>query len=312
MYATLPGDGMDQVRMRKYRLLYVLLLALALGCLAASAQQANPRPTAPAVKAPGNRISDGQIDFCHIVRGCGIPEPPGYCPAQSELPKAAFTWDSTRCQEARLLNSRGVTPTHPIVGFKLYRFLGMEYRVLYTVEDNIPISEARLAYLLGDLPLAARLVSHYRKDPYTADYIDADRKAFKGSKGKRLRGEARLVSGDTKEKRLFYFGIGVAEVALWKLRGPALMDFTYGRDPNPAKGVNYKMKLLVFPGNGVINSIMNLGLFRKVVLGKIKEVLVDITESAKLLAAGGGKDLLQRKDWTAEEKRKIEEFLKLP
>jgi hypothetical protein len=277
------------------------------------APSGTPRPTAPAVQSPGpKRITEGQIDFCHVIRGCGLAEPPGYCPAASELPKPTFTFDDTRCQEARLLDSRGVTPVHPIVGYKLYRFLGMEYRVVYTVKDNIPISEARLAYLLNDLPLAARLVSHYRKEPYTAQYLPGDRTAFKGSKGKRLKGEARLISGDTREKRLFYFGYGVAEVALWKLKGPALMDFTYGRDPNPAKGVNYEMKLLVFPGNGVINSIMNLGLFRKVVLGKIKEVLLDITDSAKLLAAGGGKDLLQSKDWSDDEKKKIEEFLKLP
>jgi hypothetical protein len=266
---------------------------------------------APAAKpAPARKISEGQKDFCNLIRHCGLPEPSGYCPPPAELEKPAFAYDSARCLEARQLNGRGVTPTHPIVGYKLYRFLGMEYRVIYTVEDALPISEARLAYLLADLPLAARLVSHFRKEAYTAEYLDAERKAFKGTKGKRLKGEARLISGDTMEKRLFYFGFGVAEVAFWKLKGPALMDFSYAAT-RPGE-LKYKMKLLVFPGNGVINSIMNLGMFRKVVLGKIKEVLVDITESAKQLAAGGGAELLRSKDWSADEKRKIGEFLKLP
>ncbi len=270
---------------------------------------ANPAP-APSKPVPARKITEGQKDFCNLIRHCGLPEPAGYCPPPADLEKPSFTYDSARCLEARLLNGRGVTPTHPVVGYKLYRFLGMEYRIIYNVEDALPISEARLAYLLADLPLAARLVSHFRKEAYTAEYLDTERKAFKGTKGKRLRGEARLISGDTGEKRLFYFGYGMAEVAFWKLKGPALMDFTYGATGPGA--LKYKMKLLVFPGNGVINSIMNLGMFRKVVLGKIKEVLVDITESAKQLAAGGGAELLRSKAWSAEEKRKIEEFLKLP
>lgn len=321
---------MEEKRPSRSVLLALFLASLVAGTLAApstgagaaspaSADSAKPapapnaRPTAPAVKSPPQkRVTEGQKDFCHVVRGCGLPEPAGYCPAPADLGKPAFIYDIPRCLEARLLTSRGVTPSHPVVGYKLYRFLGMEYRVIYEIEDHIPISEARLAYLLNDLPLAARLVSHFRKEPYTAEYMDAERSEFKGTKGKRLRGQARLISGDTQEKRLFYFGYGVAEVAFWKLKGPALMDFSYAADAVKGKGLKYKMKLLVFPGSGVINSIMNLGLFRKVVLGKVKEVLVDITESARMLANGGGAELLRRSDWTPAEKKKIEEFLKLP
>lgn len=290
-----------------------LLLGASLpGSASGGATKAAAQPDKTSSPAPRKKSTDAQKDFCNLVRSCGLPEPGGYCPPPAELEKPAFTYDSARCLEARLLNSRGVTPTHPVVGYKLYRFLGMEYRVIYTVEEDIPISEARLAYLLGDLPLSARLVSHFRKEPYTAEYTDSERKAFKGTKGKRLRGEARLISGATAEKRLFYFGYGVAEVAFWKLKGPALMDFTYADAASKGKGLHYKMKILVFPGNGMINSIMNLGMFRKIVLGKIREVLVDITDSAKKLAAGGGAELLKSKDWTPEEKKKIEEFLKLP
>ncbi|MDB5105046.1 MAG: hypothetical protein JWP91_2735 [Fibrobacteres bacterium] len=188
----------------------------------------------------------------------------------------------------------------------------MEYRVIYTIEDELPISEERLAYLLADLPLAAHLISYFIKEPYTAEYIDAQHTHFKGTKGKRLRGDATLISGSSIEKRLFYFGYGVATVAWWTLKGPALMDFTYAPAPGKSKVLKYKMKLLVFPGNGVINGIMNLGLFKKVVLSKVKEVLQDITKTATKLAGGGSADLLKSKEWTPEEKKKIEEFLKLP
>jgi hypothetical protein len=286
-----------------------------------SAKAGTPAPASPAKTDPASaktdaaakpRVTDSQKDFCNLVWGCGLPVPDGYCPDRSQVEKPKFTFDSTRCQEARTLNSRGVGPSHPLVGFKLYRFLGMEYRVLYTIEDELPISLERLAYLLADLPLAAHLVSHFMKEPYTAEYLDAQHAHFQGTKGKRLKGDATLISGSSDEKHLFYFGYGVATVAWWTLKGPALMDFAYAQKPDNGKILKYKMKLLVFPGNGVINGIMNLGLFKKVVLGKVKEVLTDITGTATKLAAAGGKDILASKDWTPEEKKKIEEFLKLP
>lgn len=258
------------------------------------------------------RLSPAKIDFCRVVYGCGLQQPTGYCPDPKELGKVDFTYDSTRCLEARTLQARGIGPTNPIVGFQLYRFLGMEYRVLYEVSDSLPVSRARLEYMLNDLPLAAKLVSHYRDEPYTAEYLDGAHTHFQGTKGKHLRGEARMISGSFSEQRLFYFGTGTAEIAFWTLKGPALMDFTYWPVNGKTSLIAYKMKLLVFPGNGIINTIMNLGLFRKVVLGKVREVLKDITETTHRLAETGGKDLLQSSKWTPEDKKKIEAFLKLP
>ena len=195
---------------------------------------------------------------------------------------------------------------------KRRRHCGSGHRARWkTVEEDLPISEARLAYLLADLPLAARLINHFQKQPYTAEYVDSERKHFQGTKGKHLKGDATLISGSSEERRLFYFGYGIANVAWWTLRGPALMDFTYAPAPSKSGFLRYKMKILVFPGNGVINSIMNLGLFKKVVYGKIKEVLDDITQTAQKLAAASQADLAN-KEWTPEEKKKIESFLKLP
>jgi hypothetical protein len=279
------------------------------GGQAGSAQEVRTaKPAAPA-KA---RIPETQKDFCNFLRGCALPVPTGYCPDPAALEKPKFVYDSARCQEGRTLNARGVGPGHPLVGYNLYRFLGMEYRIIYTVEDELPISEARLAYLLADLPLSARLVSHFQKEAYTAEYTDAQRTHFKGTKGKRLKGDASLISGSTDEKRLFYFGYGVATLAWWTLRGPVLMEFSYAPASPGAQVLKYRMKLLVFPGNGMINGIMNLGLFKKVTLGKVREVLADITESSQKLAGGRAAEILSSKDWTGEEKKKVEAFLKLP
>jgi hypothetical protein len=258
------------------------------------------------------RLSPGKRDFCRIMVGCELQAPFDYCPAAEELGKPDFVFDSTRCSEGRTLQGRGFLPSNPIMGFQLYRFLGLEYRVVYPVSDTLPISLERLEYLLDNLPLAAKLVSYYRNEPYTAEYLDAAHTHFEGTKGKKIRGEARLISGSIPEKRLFYFGSGTVDFAFWTLRGPALMDFLYWPASGKKAGVGYSMKLLVFPGNGFINKIMNLGLFKKIVFGQVRDVLKDITETAHKLADTGGKDLLQNPKWTADEKQKIEAFLQLP
>ena len=261
--------------------------------------------------AAGN-LNPGQIDFCHIVQGCKLGPAQGFCTdAANRVETFSFSFDSIRCSEARLLQSRGVSPYSP-QGFPLYRFLGEEYRVSYNITDTVQISRERLEYLLTDLPLAAKLISHYQKQPYTAVYLDPAHVHFQGSKGSNLHGEARLISGSFSERRLFYFGSGVADVAFWKLTGPALMDFTYWQLPVNSHSSGYQMKILVFPGNGVINKIMNLGIFRKLVFSKIRGVLVDITETAKKLNAAGGADIQRSSDWTPAEKKKVADFFKFP
>ncbi len=282
--------------------------ALPVGLLLLSAVFPNPSRADSAAT-----LSDARRDYCNILAFCGLPVPANHCPSKEALGKPKVEFDEERCLEARLLHSRGVKPTTPGYGYKLYRYLGMEYRIVYEVSDTVPVSPERLAYLLNDIPLAARLVSHFQKQPYSAVYLDGpERKHFKGEKGKRLKGDARLISGDTGEKRLFYFGTGSVEVAWWRLRGPALMDFTFAPVGKSGNRVRYNMRILVLPGNGFVNGIMNLGMFKNIVYGKIREVLVDITEAALKMEAGGREGMLKHSGWTAEERRKLEEFLKLP
>ncbi len=260
-------------------------------------------------------ITPALRDYCKLLYACGLKMPPGTCPAPRELgAPAPFGPTSARCREAQELEARGLRTTHPEYGFRLYRFLGFEYRVDYAISDTLPISRARFEYLLNDIPLAARLVAHYRKTPYEAAYTNPQRTHFKGSKGPRLRGEARLISGSFPEGRLIYLGSGVAEVAFWTLVGPAMMDFRYRELPATAgtdERLVYDLKVVVFPGNGVINSIMNMGIFRNVVTGKVQDVLTDITETARLLEADQGKQLTGNPQWSATERKKIEVLLQL-
>lgn len=287
---------------------------------AVSAAHSQPLPVTPPDQGkPGKpkalEITPALRDYCKLLYACGLKIPPGTCPAPRELgAPAPFGPTSDRCLEARELEARGLRTTHPEYGFRLYRFLGFEYRVDYVISDTLPISRARFEYLLDDIPLAARLVAHYRDTPYEAQYTNPQRTHFKGSKGPRLRGEARLISGSFREGRLIYLGSGVAEVAFWTLVGPAMMDFRYRTVPATAttdEKIVYDLKVVVFPGNGVINSIMNMGIFRNVVTSKVQDVLKDITETARLLEKDQGKALRGNPDWSAAERAKVEALLRL-
>jgi len=251
-------------------------------------------------------------DYCRLLYGCNLKVPEGACPIPAVLGTAPYAFDNERCSEAREFSRRGVGPDHPLWGFRLYRVLGFEYRVTDEVSDIIPIPRERLEYLISDVPFAARLVTYYQKEPYTAEYVDLARTHFKGTNGKHLRGEAKIITGSYEEKHLYYMGSGVAEWGFWTLVGPAMMDFQYWEVPGREKKVGYKLKILVFPGNGVINSIMNLGVFRGLVKSKITGVLGDISGTAQKMQKSGGRELRQSSDWSADEKKKIETLLSLP
>jgi hypothetical protein len=201
-----------------------------------------------------------------------------------------------------------VGPTDP-VGSRLYRLLGRRYRASYTVDDRVALGEARLTYLMNDLPLAARLLTHFQKRRYDVRYLDATRTHFWGRKGDALTGEAQLVAGSVPERKLVYFGRGVSKVAFWRLGGNGFMQFEF--QPAPG-GLQYRLKLIASPDSGLIAAIMNTGLFKRVVYGHMREVLDDITEAAGKLARDGGAAIQRSPDWSAEEKAKVAAFLQLP
>ncbi len=288
-----------------------------------SAMGAGSRTNAPVALAIGFFLmaffalpaaaGQSQLEYCSLLSKCGIPRPAGSCPDSLSQGVPEVKYDAERCGEAREMYKRGVSPSDPGYGYRLYRNLGERFRVVYTVEESIPISEARLGFLLNDLPLAARLLSHYQKEKYEAEYLDSPtNRNFKGKKGDNLTGRAWLLTGSTGERRLYYHGFGVAQVAWWRLRGYAFMDFQFRHDPKDPKKLNYTLKILVFPGNSVVNVIMNLGMFRNIALGKVKEVLTDITGASHKLALDGGKEILKNASWNTAEKKSIEKLLALP
>jgi hypothetical protein len=296
------------------RLLSALALGLGAGLLA-PANGAETRKSAPSPSpSPGRMFQESRPtatpspELCGLLARCGLTVEPGFCAPAMSAGVAGVTYNEARCAEARDLRARGVAPTDP-VGSRLYRLLGRRYRASYTVDDRVALGEARLTFLMNDLPLAARLLTHFQKRPYEVRYLDATRTHFWGRKGDALTGEAQLVAGSVPERKLVYFGRGVSKVAFWRLGGNGFMQFEF--QPAPG-GIKYRLKLIASPDSGLINAIMNTGLFKRVVYGHMREVIDDITQAALKLARGGGAAIQQSPEWSAEEKAKVAAFLQLP
>jgi hypothetical protein len=106
-----------------------------------------------------------------------------------------------------------------------------------------------------------------------------------------------------------YFGRGSSKVAFWRLGGNGFLQFDF--QPETA-GIAYRLKLIASPDSGFINTIMNTGLFKRVVHGHMREVLQDINQAAEKLSKDGGAAIHESPDWSEEEKAKIAAFLQLP
>lgn len=281
---------------------------------ASLASAAGPPPSPSPSPPPGRMFQESRPtatptpELCGLLARCGLAVDAAFCPPAMSTGVKGVTYDDERCGEARDLRSRGVAPTDP-VGARLYRLLGRRYRASYTVDDSVRLGEARLSFLMNDLPLAARLLTYFQKRQYEARYLDGSHTHFWGRKEDALVGEAQLVAGSVPEHRLVYFGRGTSKVAFWHLGGHGFLAFDF--KPAPA-GVSYRLKLIASPDSGFINAIMNTGLFKRVVYGHMREVIDDITQAAEKLARDGGAAIQRSPEWSQEEKAKIAAFLQLP
>jgi len=284
--------------LRRRRLALVLVVSW-LGD-AARAQPPAPRPTPAPPPVPS---ATARTEYCSLLRKCGLNAPTACTePLTRGVPGVGY--DAERCE----LSQRGVDPTDP-ASFRLFRFLGERYQVVYRLEGRLAISEARLDFLLDDLPLAAALLTHFQKTRYEVQYLDEPvRRRFKGRRGDNLDGEATRVAGDPVGRDLVYFGRGTSQVGPWRMRGLGLVQVRYATEPG-GKGLRYQVRVVAAPVNAVVNLVMRTGVFRRIVLGHIREILDDVAEAgAKLEKTGLG----EGGAFSPQQKEKISTLLRLP
>jgi hypothetical protein len=279
----------------------VRFLLAACGLLAATTSLGAP-------PAPAGPSEQSRREFCSVLSRCGLAVPERTCPEPLRRGVPGVEYDAERCAEPRRLLARGVRPEGDL-GFRLYRFLGRRYRVVYPIEGRLELSATRMEMLLGDLPLAARLLAHLQKVPYEAAYLDPDRRRFRGRRGDGLSGEAEVVAGGGAERSVVYFGHGRSKVGPWRMRGLGLVLVDYAPTAD-GRGLQYRMQVVATPTNAFYNFLMSRALFRSVLARKAREILTDIAEASRKLDQQGAA-LTAAPQWTPPERDKIAALLRV-
>lgn len=210
-----------------------------------------------------------------------------------------------------LLNSvnRGLSPTS-VTAMQVNSHLGKRLRVIYEVKGRLPVNMAMMDYLMNHMPFTANLINAYQKSSYTLAYTYGDKWYFHGDNGRNLKGQFQWISNDSSgvSGRNLFWGKGSAKVLMWKLWGVALVTLDY--DPVDANHIDYRLRSIVFPANGFLTSIMEMDLFRSVVLSKMREIVGHVENSASQYAQGDRAPIRKSLAFTKEPwlARQLSEF----
>jgi hypothetical protein len=221
-------------------------------------------------------------------------------------------YDDEFCKPYKELANRGykADPKAPMVP-EIYARLGRQYRVEYSYEGTLPLDENVIKYLFDNMPFTAQLINAYLDENYVLEYTHPNRRFFNGSNGRSLSGEFYWALQDSAGQKLgmrdLFFGYGHAKILKWALHGTAIAYLDM--DPMPGKIIKYKLTAIVFPGNSVLNSIMQLRVFKSVVNSKIDGIVSDIKKASNMYFGGNKKPISKDKRLhTPENERHLAEF----
>lgn len=236
--------------------------------------------------APDSDQPSPQRAMCGLLKACGLTYQSPTCTEALSEPVKSVAFDSTYCGWVRSFEKRGIVPDGKVT-YEMYRFMGTKYRVTYLVADTIPVPFEALDHLVMNIPTTAKLINQYRGTSYTAEYpVPSDSTVFRGSNGGNLTGQATQVYARDDHRERIYYGIGRVKVLSWAMKGNVIIELKAWPDASDPRKSVYRMRCTMFPVNGLINSIMNMGVFRSVALGKIEDILEDIRLSSEAYARG--------------------------
>jgi len=228
----------------------------------------------------------GHLAMCSGVKQCLNYDYP-QCSAEEKKPNPNIKYNSEFCAPYIELKYRGLRTNDPRAT-ELYRYMGRQYRVIYKLKGTLPVSKEMMIYLFDNMDFTAQLVNAYRKTKYTIKYDSPDKKNFSGDNGDNLFGSFIWLLNDSAGREPgmhhVFYGRGKTKILAWKLHGTATAILDLKEiDKNT---VSYEFRSIVSPSGAVLNSIMNLGVFNKVVNGYIKEIVTNIEGSASEFAKG--------------------------
>jgi len=235
--------------------------------------------------------SVGHLAMCSGVKQCLNHDFP-QCSAEEKKPNPNIKYNAEFCAPYLELKQRGLR-INDQKAYELFRYLGRQYRVIYKLNGKLPVSKEMMIYLFDNMDFTAQLVNAYRKTKYTITYDTPDKKNFSGDNGDNLFGSFVWLLNDSAGRdpgmHHVFFGRGRTKILAWQLHGTAtaILDLReVSKD-----SVAYEFRSIVSPSGAVLNSIMNLGVFNKVVNGKIKEIIDNIENAAQEFAKGNRKPI---------------------
>ena len=278
---------------------FAFLLFVGLSC---SALAAEPENVAPATDSLARRNllkklqnEDDLRSLCSGLKVCMNIDYPG-CSVGDMRPWPKAKYNDEFCEPYKELANRGykADPNVPMVP-ELYARLGRQYRVIYVYSGKLPLSENVISFLFDNMPFTAQLINAYLDENYSLEYTSPNRRFFNGSNGRSLSGEFYWALQDSAGQKLgmrdVFFGYGHAHILKWALHGTAIAYLDM--DPIPGGQIKYKLTAIVFPGNSVLNNIMQMKVFRSVVNTKIEHIVNDIKKAAGMYFSGNKEPMLK-------------------
>lgn len=260
-----------------------------------------------ALAAPDDDQPGRQRAYCNLVKTCQVADRTGACTEQLSAPVAGVELDQSYCGWIRSFDRKGILPTLHTDATEMWQYMGTKYHVMYVVADTVPMNAQALDLMMRNIPVAAKLVNAYRGTEYTAEFpIAEDSTFFKGSNGRSLRGRARQLWEREDHRERVYYGQGRVQILSWKLVGNLVIEFRSWPLASDNKRTCYSARFTMFPSNSLINSVMNMGMFRSVAVGKIQEVLDDVMKASQDYAKG--QLATSQVEFTPEEKQVLDRF----
>lgn len=241
--------------------------------------------------------------LCSGVKACLGRDLQG-CDELDKKPSSRVKYDKNFCAPYQELENRGFAadmknPYAP----EIYARLGRQYRAVYENEGELPLNENVISFLFDNMPFTAQLINAYLESNYVLEYTHPSRRYFNGSNGGGLSGEFYWALQDSAGTKLglrnLFFGYGHAKVLRWSLHGTAIAYLDM--DPVPGNKLKYKLTAVVFPGNSVLNSIMQMKVFKDVINSKIDGIVNDVKKSSGRYFGGDKEPMLKSLDLKSPE-----------
>ena len=228
------------------------------------------------LKKLGNE--DDLRSLCSGLKTCLDVDFPG-CSAGDKHPWPHLKYNSEFCGVYHEVVKRGFEPKAGVpMAEEVFARLGRRYRAIYENKGTLPMGANVISYLFDNMPFTAELINAYLGTNYSLQYTSRNRRYFSGSNGRSLSGEFYWALQDSAGQKLgmrnLFFGYGHAKVLKWSLHGTAIAFLDM--DETSDKQIKYKLTAIVFPGNSVLNSIMQMQVFKSVVNDKIDHIVKDI------------------------------------